>query len=171
MNDYAPEELKQVPEFKFEPFLECVRPLADSVEVSTGIFHLVPMVQSAHESRNGNSGLARNHCNLFGIVATDSWKKKGGDVALMPTWEVIGGKRVDMNREFRKYKSWAESFSDWAQLITGLNVYKRAYELLKDKNTVIQGIEEMGKVYATDPGYAHKLIELYRVAIKSEEGA
>ena len=88
-------------------------------------------------------------------------EKNGGLIALMPTWEEINGKRVDMSREFREYKTWRDSFYDWARLITTLNVYKKAWELMKDRATVPQGIEEMGKVYATDSKYARKLLDIY----------
>jgi flagellar protein FlgJ len=123
------------------------------------------MIQSAHESACGNSGLARNHNNLFGIVATDSWKKRGGMIAEMPTWEEIKGNRVEMKREFRAYATWRDSFFDWSRLITTVGVYKKAYELLKDKATVPAGIEEMAKVYATDSKYARKLLDLYHQVV------
>ena len=135
--------------------------MGGEIENGSGILRMVPIVQSAHESRNGNSGLARNHGNLFGIVATESWKKAGKPIAEMPTWEVIKGNRVDLKREFRAYSSWRESFLDWEKIITTLSIYKKAHELMKDQATVTDGIAEMGKIYATDPSYARKLLELY----------
>lgn len=159
--EFTAADLKNLPELNLATYLKLVEPIAADIEASTGIIRMVPMIQSAHESRNGNSGLARAHGNLFGIVATDSWKKNGGAICSLPTWEEIKGKRVDMTREFRKYRTWTDSFKDWARLITTLNVYKKAYELMKHKESVAEGIESMALVYATDSHYARKLLDLY----------
>lgn len=161
VGNYSTEYVSKFPHLNLSTYLKIVEPLAEDIEKTTGILRWVPMVQSAHESACGNSGLARNHCNLFGIVATDSWKKNGGAVAALPTWEEIKGKRVDMVREFRAYKNWRDSFYDWARLITTLGVYKKAWELMKDKATVPAGIESMALVYATDSKYARKLLDIY----------
>lgn len=158
---YTPDELKTVPELNLKSYLTIVYQFAKEVETQTGINFIVPILQSAHESRNGNSGLSRNHCNLFGMTATDSWKKAGRPVANLPTWEVIGGKRVDLSREFREYPNWMESFQDWAKIITTLSVYKPAYALLKDKSSLREGIRVMGKIYATDDKYSVKLLALF----------
>ena len=163
---YALDRIQALPDFTFADYLRFVAPLGNEVEINTGIFHIVPMIQSAHESANGNSGLARRHGNLFGFKATDSWKKAGKPVADMPTWEVIGGKRVDIKQEFRAYPTWRESFLDWARLISTLNVYKKAHELLKDKGSVPAGIDAMGLIYATDPAYARKLRVAYERSIQ-----
>ena len=157
----SPDGLKGIPDFNFITYWTLTEPMAKIIEQEFGIYYVVPIIQSSHESRNGNSGLARNHCNLFGIVATDTWKKNGGSIANLPTWEEIKGKRIEMKREFRKYTSWEYSFRDWAKLISGLNIYKKAYEFLKNKETVPDGIMEMAKVYATDSKYAHKLLAIY----------
>lgn len=159
--DYTVTDLLIVPKLKLLTYIDAVTHIGQRIEALTGINYLIPIVQSAHESAYGNSGLARNHCNLFGITATKSWKEQNKPVALMQTWEVINGNRVDMKREFRKYPSWSASFDDWAHIITNLSCYKKAYELLSNKDTISQGIVEMGKVYATDPRYAVKLLELY----------
>jgi len=166
--NFSVEELKTVPELNFHSYIQIAEHLGKKIEEKYGIPKIVPLIQSAHESRNGNSGLARNHCNLFGIVATDSWKSKGGAIALMQTWEVIKGKRIDLHREFRAYHDWFESFEDWARIITTLSVYKKAYEFFK-QNSIREGITEMAKVYATDPAYARKLLEVYGLVEKHLE--
>lgn len=159
--EFTREELQTVPELNLKTYTYLVEDIARQVEKDTGIYYLVPIVQSAHESRNGNSGLCRKDGNLFGIVATDSWKRQGGPIGLWPTWEIINGKRVNTSREFRHYHSWLESFQDWAHIISTLSVYKPAFSLLKDRSTVREGMKEMGKIYATDPNYAKKLLEIY----------
>ena len=159
--DFTAEELALIPELNTLSYRTLVEHIAKDMEAKTGIYYIVPIIQSAHESRFGNSGLARKYCNLFGITATESWKSKGRPICFLPTFEYIKGKRVEMKREFRAYASWRESFEDWADLITRLNVYKTAYALLKDKSTVREGIREMAKSYASDPAYAKSLITLF----------
>jgi flagellum-specific peptidoglycan hydrolase FlgJ len=158
--DFTAEELKTIPELNLKSFITLVEHLGRDIESRSGIPYMVPIIQAAHESRYGNSGLARNHGNLFGITATKSWTDKGRPIALLPTWEFINGKRVEMKREFRAYRTWRESFEDWSDIITRLSVYKNALALFKD-NRVRDGIEAMAGVYATDPAYARKLVDLY----------
>src|SRR3990167_10454539 len=161
---YFLKEVQAAPQFTLQTYIKYVQNLGKEIHDKHGIMWLVPCVQSAHESRYGNSGLARNHGNLFGITATEKWKKNGNIIASMPTWEVINGKKINTTREFRGYVSWRDSFYDWARIITELNIYKHAFTLLKDQATVLEGITEMGRVYATDPAYAKKLLEMYNVA-------
>lgn len=161
-SDFTEEQLKTLPDLNLKTYAILVEDLAKDIESRFGIPHIVPIVQSAHESRNGNSGLARNHCNLFGIVATKSWTDKGRPICSMPTFEFISGKRVDMHRDFRAYSSWRESFEDWADIITRLSVYKTALANFKD-GKIREGIQDMARSYASDPQYARSLIALYEV--------
>lgn len=166
--NYIVPTLQKLPTFSLSTYLKYVEPLGYEVEIRTKIYHLVPMIQSAHESANGNSGLARNHGNLFGIKATKAWEDAGHPVANMPTWEEIGGKKVEMKQEFKQYASWRDSFLNWAELISTANMYRRAYELLKDKTTVPEGIEAMALIYATDHAYARKLRGIYDQILKEQ---
>lgn len=86
---YTMAERVNFPELSFTSYVKLVEPLAKEVENETGIAYQLPMIQSAHESRSGNSQLAKEYGNLFGFKATDAWKKNGNPVAKMPTWEVI----------------------------------------------------------------------------------
>ncbi len=159
--NYTIEELKTIPTLNLPTYVTYVTHLAKVIEALNGIYYLVPIVQSAHESRQGNSGLARNHCNLFGMKVNKKWLAEGKPVANMKTGEHIGGKDIIDVQPFKHYSSWLESFIDWNRLMSSAPVYKKAYELLKNKETVKDGITEMGRVYATDPAYTRKLIDLY----------
>lgn len=152
-----------LPVLTLKAYAETVRPLIKEIERKYGIFCAIPLVQSAHESASGNSRLAREGLNLFGVTATDSWTSKGNPVISFDTKEFIGGHWITVRRGFRAYSSWMRSFEDWAGIISGLNVYKKAYAAMKTgESGIVQAFEELGKVYATDPGYARKLIRLYR---------
>ena len=197
---FTKSEREKMPELSLASYMKLVEPLAQETEHETGIYYLVPIIQSAHESRAGNSGLAKEHGNLFGIVATDSWKNAGRPIAYMPTWEVITTKKpieifypkaeeknsiyhkppeilekwadkadgatvhkikIYPHREFRAYPTWRDSFFDWGRLISTLRVYRDAYEKLKNKDTVRDGINLMAGTYATDPRYARSLLILW----------
>ncbi len=163
MTNYTPEDLKALPELDIKGYVTTVLPLAQEIETETGIYHIIPIVQSSHESRQGNSGLARNHCNLFGIVATDHWKQKNGAICSMPTFEYINGNRIDTTREFRAYPSWMDSFKDWVSLMTGLSIYRNAYEFMKQgASGVRDAIDAYAPIYATDPQYAKSLTDMYQ---------
>ena len=88
-------ERDNMPELSFKAFIQLVEPLCKEVEDHTGIDHVLPMVQAAHESKAGNSKLAKEYGNLFGFKASKSWKDNKKPVARMPTWEVITTKDKD----------------------------------------------------------------------------
>lgn len=92
---FTRDERIAMPELSFKAYIQLVEPLAREVEDQTGINRILPLIQSAHESRAGNSGLAKEYGNLFGFKVTNSWKKNGNPVSRMPTWEAITTKEKD----------------------------------------------------------------------------
>ncbi len=184
---YTLAERQAMPDLSFMAYCDLVKPLAKEIQESTGILHHIPMIQSAHESRNGNSGLSKEYGNLFGFKATKSWKANGKPVANLPTWEVVrtdnpeqykdysptliekyndGGKeiyklKIVLKQEFRIYHTWRDSFFDWGRLISTVPAYKAAYPLLAKKETVRDGLKSMAIIYATDHNYAKSMLSLY----------
>ncbi len=57
-------------------FLAAIKPLAMQIEEKYGIPWLMCATQAAHESRNGNSGLAM-HNNLFGVTGDGTLNQAG----------------------------------------------------------------------------------------------
>lgn len=152
-----------LPVLSLETYAETVRPLALEIERKCGIFHAIPLIQSAHESATGNSRLAREGLNLFGVTATYSWITQKKPVITFNTQECIRGKWITTSRGFRQYGSWMESFEDWASIMTGVNVYKKALAAMRTGEAgIITALLEIGEYYATDPGYSRKLIQTYR---------
>ena len=184
---FTHKERLNMPELSFKAYIQLVEPLAKEIEEQTGIIHILPLIQSAHESRAGNSNLAKEYGNLFGFKVTESWRKNGKPIANLPTWEVVTtndpdkykdytpsliekyteqGKKffklkIVLKQEFRIYDTWRDSLFDWGRLISTVKVYSEAYKKLKNKDTIRDGIREMAAVYATDPNYALALITLY----------
>lgn len=113
-----------------------------------GIPASITLAQGMLESGNGNSTLARKSNNHFGIKCHNDWK----------------GKRVyhDDDRKgecFRKYKTVYQSYIDHSDFLTGKQRYASLFELkTTDYKGWAKGLKKAG--YATDPKYAHRLIEI-----------
>lgn len=63
-------------------FLKAIQPAAMEIERRLGIPWLYTATQAAHESRYGNSGLAVNACNLFGVTGDDTLTNAGASPTL-----------------------------------------------------------------------------------------
>ena len=95
--------------------------------------------------------------NLFGIKATGDWK---GKVTEAVTTEYVNGKAQRKVEKFRAYDSYADSFKDYAQLITNNKRYEKVLASAGDASTFAHGLQKAG--YATDPNYAAKLTKIIK---------
>jgi hypothetical protein len=112
-----------------------------------GIPASITLAQGLLESGNGNSVLAREGNNHFGIKCTPDW---------------TGGRTYHdddkKNDCFRKYRDAAQSYEDHAKFLQKPR-YASLFELKPtDYKGWAQGLKKAG--YATDPNYPRKLIEL-----------
>lgn len=90
--------------------------------------------------------------NLFGIKAGASWK---GRVAEVTTTEYVDGIARKQVARFRAYDSYAESFRDYARLISESPRYAEVMQQTDSAQNFASGLQRAG--YATDPDYAAKL--------------
>lgn len=112
-----------------------------------GIPASITLAQGLLESGNGNSELAREGNNHFGIKCTPDW---------------TGGRTYhdDDKKDdcFRKYKDAAQSYEDHAKFLQKPR-YASLFELKStDYEGWAKGLKKAG--YATDPNYPGKLIAL-----------
>ena len=112
--------------------------------------------QAGHETGWGKSEIRMrdgtpSH-NLFGIKATSSWK---GKVAEVTTTEYVDGVPRKTTARFRAYDSYADSFRDYARLITRSPRYDKAMDQVGSVHGFATSLQRAG--YATDPQYAAKL--------------
>lgn len=112
-----------------------------------GIPASITLAQGLLESGNGNSVLAREGNNHFGIKCTPDW---------------TGGRTYHdddkKNDCFRKYKNAAQSYEDHATFLQKSR-YASLFELKStDYQGWAKGLKKAG--YATDPNYPSKLIAL-----------
>ena len=112
--------------------------------------------QAGHETGWGRSEIRHadgsNAHNLFGIKATGGWK---GKVAEITTTEYIDGEPRKVTARFRAYDSYADSFRDYARLISNSPRYEPVMDQLHSVQGFASGLQQAG--YATDPQYANKL--------------
>lgn len=113
------------------------------------------IAQAILESGWGRSGLTVRANALFGIKATKSWK---GKVYSANTKECYNGiDFVDEVAVFRAYDSWEDSVADHTKFLCDNKRYKAVIGET-DYKKACKAIKAAG--YATDPGYAEKLIQL-----------
>lgn len=163
-----------MPELSFKSFIQLVEPLCKEVQDQTGIIHILPLIQSAHESRAGNSGLAKEYGNLFGFKVTDGWKKNNNPVARMPTWEVITTKEKEKYLSpFEENKTlppdspfWKapEVLEKWQDKVDGATVYRLkiyCYQEFRVYHTWRDSLFDWGRLISTAKVYAaaYKLLQ------------
>lgn len=90
--------------------------------------------------------------NLFGIKATGNWD---GKVIEATTTEYINGVKQKRIEKFRAYDSYADSFKDFANMMSNNPRYDKVMANLDSVNGYAQAMQNAG--YATDPHYASKL--------------
>jgi len=134
---------------------------AESASRASGIPASFMMGQAALESGWGRRQITGSDgtpsYNLFGIKATGGWQ---GKVVETVTTEYIDGKPQKRVEKFRAYDSYAESFQDFARLISNSPRYEKVMANLDDVQRYAGAIQNAG--YATDPAYADKLVSVVR---------
>lgn len=142
---------------------------ARAAEAASGIPAAFMIAQAAHETGWGKreirnaDGSASN--NLFGIKAGASWK---GPVAEVTTTEYVNGEARKVTAKFRAYASAAESFADYAKLMTTSPRYKGVVEGVSNGASSAQGFAQglQNAGYATDPAYADKLARTINTTLR-----
>lgn len=140
-------------------FIEKYTPAAVEITRGTGIFPLTLLSAAVVESQGkgkdgnwyvGNSQLAKEANNYFGIKAHKSWS---GPIYNIRTREVSkGGKEYHENADFRKYGSFQESARDYVNFLRNNPRYTKHGVFTADTVQLqFQALKDAG--YATDPNY------------------
>jgi hypothetical protein len=132
----------------FENYVRRYSSLAIQEEKRYHIPASITLAQALLESAAGQSELARQSNNHFGIKCHDGWKgKRHYKDAERP------------NECFRGYGSVKESYTDHSLFLTERSRYESLFRLKKDDYVRwAKGLQRCG--YATDRQYANKLIRL-----------
>lgn len=134
-----------------DDFIEQILLGARTCQRTTGIPASFTIAQAALESSWGNRAPGNN---LFGIKADPSWK---GPTVPINTHEVLNGQRVAITANFRAYASLGDSLVDHAKFFLDNRRYRPCF-LEKTGEGWARAVAKAG--YATDPGYADKLISI-----------
>lgn len=115
--------------------------------IKTGVPASITLAQACLESSNGNSKLATEANNHFGIKCSN-WNG--------PTFTQDDDEKDEC---FRKYNSVLESFDDHSNFLKSRPRYASLFELtITDYKGWARGLKKAG--YATDPSYADRLIKI-----------
>jgi flagellar protein FlgJ len=140
-------------------FVKTLLPEASQASSQLGVAPEVLVAHAALESGWGkrmirNADGTDSH-NLFSIKAGSDWH---GATTNVLTTEYVNGvaqKKVDT---FRSYGSYQEAFSDYANLLSSSPRYRNVLNQGRNVQGFAQGLQNGG--YATDPRYAHKLVDV-----------
>ena len=114
----------------------------------TGVPASITLAQGVLESESGNSRLATEANNHFGIKCHDDW-----------TGETFFQDDDKGNECFRKYNSVLESFDDHSDFLRKRYRYAFLFDLnITDYKSWAHGLKKAG--YATNPDYAYRLIKI-----------
>ena len=130
-----------------EEYIATYADLAMKEMARTGIPASITLAQGCLESDNGNSRLARDAKNHFGIKCHD-W-----------TGRKIRHDDDERNECFRKYRSVEASYLDHSEFLTTKQRYAGLFELeIDDYKAWARGLKKAG--YATSHRYADLLIQI-----------
>lgn len=138
-------------------FIQTIAPLvvAENKKRGNPLFSSVVIAQAICESGWGQSKIMMKANAIFGIKATSNWK---GKVYNANTQECYDGvSYTNITACFRAYNSLAESISDYFDLITKLERYKKA-TLSETPLECITAIKNGG--YATSPTYINTIMSI-----------
>ncbi|WP_159721812.1 glycoside hydrolase family 73 protein [Enterococcus sp. CSURQ0835] len=140
-----------------EQFIATLAPHAKELQQGYGVLPSIILGQAILESNWGQSSLASQYNNLFGVKAYGDAPKVS-----LETQEYVNEAWITINGDFRVYKSWNESMDDHTQLfVNGTNWNPGLYEKVvtaPNYKVAAQALQTAG--YATDPGYAEKIINV-----------
>lgn len=131
-----------------EEYIQKFYPLAISEMQRSGIPASITLAQGCWESGNGNSRLATQANNHFGIKCKKEW-----------TGKTIRHDDDARQECFRKYAHAEASYIDHTNFLMNGSRYKFLFQLdPKDYTGWAVGLKKAG--YATDPTYAQRLIKI-----------
>ncbi|UUX33821.1 glycoside hydrolase family 73 protein [Fundicoccus culcitae] len=141
-----------------DEFVQTIAPTAQQLQTEYGVLASVSMAQAMLESEFGQSELASEHNNLYGVKTSPS-DPEGVDYV---TSEFVDNEWVEIVDRFKVYPNWDASMRAHAELLYyGTSWDSEFYEPVISADTPSEqakGLQEAG--YATDPDYANKLINL-----------
>lgn len=137
-------------------FIKALVPVAQQEEREHHVLASITLAQAALESDWGRSELSSKYNNLFGM------KSSAQNSVQLTTSEYVNGQWITVKARFAVYGSWDESVRAHTQLfLNGTQWDRNHYQAVlqsTDYHQAARALQDKG--YATDPGYAQKLVSL-----------
>ena len=153
-----------------ENFVMMLKPHAEKAAAELNINPDVLIAQVALETGWGKHVIhdkqGENSFNLFNIKAGSQWQ---GDKVNVSTLEYRDGIAANEKADFRKYTNYADSFSDYVQLMKNSSRYEPVLQRGNDSAAYAEALQSAG--YATDPEYAQKIKRLLNSDVIKSLGA
>lgn len=114
--------------------------------------------EAALESSWGNSALAREDNNLFGM------KQHAHPIYqthTLPTREFEGGEWKTVGANWVKYPDWSKCFADRLATLQRLSNAYPHYKAALDASDARSYVTEVSKTWSTDPSRAAKVLSIY----------
>ncbi|WP_019217224.1 flagellar assembly peptidoglycan hydrolase FlgJ [Legionella tunisiensis] len=143
-----------------DDFVKSIWPYARQAANLLGLDPKILMAQAALETgwgqfvAKGSDGSSSN--NVFNIKAASNTES---EAVKIKTTEYIADTPIKVSASFRKYPSVEHSFNDYVSLIKGSERYEAALANTDNPERYIDELHRAG--YATDPGYASKILAIY----------
>lgn len=138
-------------------FISALEPHAKELQSQYGILPSIILGQAILESNWGQSTLASQYYNLFGIKASGDTNSVALD-----TQEYVNDEWITIKGKFRVYADWEASMDDHTLLfVNGTSWNQEQYHAVLqagDYQTAANALQSAG--YATDPDYAQKIINV-----------
>lgn len=138
-------------------FIPTIAPLVQAENQRRGnpLFNSVVIAQAICESGWGQSNIMMKANAIFGIKATSNWKGKVYNARTQECYD--GSTYTNITACFRAYNNLQESISDYFELITKLERYRKAC-VSSSPLECITAIKEGG--YATSPTYINTIMSI-----------
>ncbi|MFQ3235299.1 MAG: flagellar protein FlgJ [Paraglaciecola sp.] len=149
-----------------EAFISELLPAAKAAAEELGLDPKAMLAQAAVETGWGKYMMHNaqgNTHNLFGIKADARWQ---GDKAIVNTLEFEQGLATPKKAEFRAYSSFADAMDDYVSFVKENPRYEQALTSSAEPKRYFEQLQQAG--YATDPGYANKVLAVLNSAPLSE---
>lgn len=130
-------------------FIQVLTPYTNIVKEG-GLYPSVMMAQAILESSSGQSGLARNSLNLFGIKGSYN-----GQSTIYHTQEASGTNFYGVRAGFRDYPTLEAGIQDYVRLLNNQNYSSHGVVDAPSAFDSLMALKEAG--YATDPLYVPKV--------------
>jgi len=138
--------------------------LLETASVAVAAKHIYARMaacEAALESDYGQSALAREANNLFGMKA--HIHPEHGTI-ILPTKEFLDGNWISASAEWMKYETIAECFEDRIETLTRLRTKYQHYMAALLAQTSEDYVREVSKTWSTDPQRAEKCIAIFNEA-------